>query len=188
MTRKLKCTNPATSTYGSSCIDYKCTLHETCPILKKFNLDIKNSKELIIDDITFTTSKDAEESEIQTNLESILDCIDDCEMITKEIKDLQGELDYKRNTLSTLFKNLKIKNIKMPSLTISGYETQRFKGWADEEALIKAIPKYYRNLQTLSPNHKKITVLIKKHKLAIELLNFEEKSEPKFTLRFTNKE
>ena len=188
MNRKLKCTNPATTTYSSSCIDYKCTLHETCPILKKFNLDIKNSKELTINNITFTTSKGAEESEIQTNLETILDCIDDCEMYTKEIKDLQRELEHKRNTLSTLFKNLKIKNIKTSSLSISGYTTQRFKGWTDEEALAKAIPIYYRDLQTLSPNHKKITKLIKKHKLPIELLNFEEKSEKKFTLRFQNKE
>ena len=188
MIRKLNCTNPATSTYGSSCIDYKCTLHETCPLLKKFNLDIKNSKELIIDDITFTTFKDAEKLEIQENLEMILDCIYDCEMFTKELKDLQRELDYKRNTLSALFKNLKIKNIKTSSLTISGYDTQRFKGWTDEEALTKAIPIYYRELQTLSPNHKKITKLIKKHKLPIDLLKFEEKSEKKFTLRFQNKE
>ena len=188
MTRKLKCTNPSTTTYGAPCIDYKCTIHKTCPILAKFELDIKNSKELTINGITFTLDKMAEPSQITEQFLSIMELSNECHTRTNQISNLQNTLDEKRQQLSNTFKNLKIKNIKTSSLTISGYETQRFKGWTDEEALVKEIPIYYRDLQTLSPNHKKIKALIKKHKLSVELLNFEEKSEKKFTLRFTNKE
>ena len=188
MKHQLKCTNPATSMYGSSCIDYKCILYKTCPILDKFNLDIKNSKELTINEITFTLDKLADPSQITEHFLSIMELSNECHTRNNQISNLQNTLNDKKQQLSNAFKNLKIKNIKTSSLSISGYETQRFKGWTDEEALTKAIPIYYRDLQTLSPNHKKITSLIKKHKLPIELLNFEEKSEKKFTLRFQNKE